>query len=95
MEILKYSEIDLEDTIKRSEQDVNNVLGTVSEILENVRIEKDKAIRKYTEKFDKIALTSETMKVTPEEIEEAYKYIEANDEGLIDVIKASAKNAVI
>ena len=46
MDILKYSEIDLEETIKRSEQDVNNVLGTVSEILENVRVEKDKAIRR-------------------------------------------------
>ena len=39
MDILKYSEIDLVETIKRSEQDVNNVLATVSEILENVREE--------------------------------------------------------
>ena len=45
MDILKYSEIDLEDTIKRSEQDVNNVLGTVSEILENVRVNHDQAVR--------------------------------------------------
>ncbi len=37
MEILKYSEIDLVETIKRSEQDVNNVLDTVSEILNNVK----------------------------------------------------------
>ena len=28
MEILKYSEINLQETVKRSEQDVNNVLGT-------------------------------------------------------------------
>ena len=52
MEILKYSEIDLAETIKRSEQDVNNVLSTVSEILDNVRVNKDDAIREYTEKFD-------------------------------------------
>ena len=44
MEILKYAEIDLEETIKRSEQDVNNVLGTVSEILDNVRLNKDHSI---------------------------------------------------
>ena len=50
MEILKYSEIDLAETIKRSEQDVNNVLGTVSEILDNVRANKDDAIREYMEK---------------------------------------------
>ena len=62
MEILKYSQIDLEDTIKRSEQDVNNVLGTVSEILENVRVKKDHAIREYTEKFDGVLI--ENLKVS-------------------------------
>ena len=71
MEILKYSEIDLEDTIKRSEQDVNNVLGTVSEILENVRIEKDKAIRQYTEKFDGVLIAA--LKNAADNIERFHK----------------------
>ena len=62
MDILKYSEIDLEDTIKRSEQDVNNVLGTVSEILENVRVNHDQAVREYTEKFDGVLI--ENLKVS-------------------------------
>ena len=52
MEILKYSEIDLKDTVKRSEQDVNNVLGVVSEILDNVKSRGDEALKEYTEKFD-------------------------------------------
>ena len=37
MDILKYEEIDLAETIKRSEQDVNNVLDTASDILNNVK----------------------------------------------------------
>ena len=37
MDILKYSEINLKETIKRSEQDVNNVLDIVSDILDNVK----------------------------------------------------------
>ena len=68
MEILKYSEIDLADTIERSEQDVNNVLGTVSEILDNVRVNKDHAIREYTEKFD--GVTIENLKVSEDEIKQ-------------------------
>ena len=87
MEILKYSEIDLEDTIKRSEQDVNNVLGTVSEILENVRIEKDKAIREYTEKFDGVLI--ENLKVSKDEIEESYETL---DDELLTALKNAADN---
>ena len=74
MEILKYSEIDLNETIKRSEQDVNNVLGTVSEILNNVSENGDKAIREYTEKFD--GVTIDNLKVSKDEIDEAYQTLD-------------------
>ena len=87
MEILKYSEINLEDTIKRSEQDVNNVLGTVSEILENVRVNKDQAIREYTEKFDGVLI--ENLKVSKDEIEDAYDTL---DDELLTALKNAADN---
>lgn len=82
MEILKYSEINLQETVKRSEQDVNNVLGTVSEILENVRVDKDQAIRKYTEKFDGVLI--ENLKVSKDEIKEAYDTL---DDELLTALK--------
>ena len=44
MEILKYSDIDLAETIKRSEEDVNNVWDIVSDILDNVKNNKDSAM---------------------------------------------------
>ena len=87
MEILKYSEINLQETVKRSEQDVNNVLGTVSEILENVRVDKDQAIRKYTEKFDGVLI--ENLKVSKDEIKEAYDTL---DDELLTALKNAASN---
>ena len=52
MELLRYEDIDLSQTVKRSEEDVNNVLDTVSDILKNVRQNKDQALKDYTQKFD-------------------------------------------
>ena len=87
MDILKYSEIDLVETIKRSEQDVNNVLATVSEILENVRVNQDQAIREYTEKFDGVLI--ENLKVSKDEIKEAYDTL---DDELLTALKNAADN---
>ena len=87
MDILKYSDIDLAETVKRSEQDVNNVLGTVSEILENVRVNGDKAVGEYTEKFD--GVTIENLKVSKDEIAEAYGTL---DSELLTALKNAASN---
>ena len=68
MELLRYEDIDLSQTVKRSEEDVNNVLDTVSDILKNVRQNKDQALKNYTQKFDKVII--DNLKVTDEEIKE-------------------------
>ncbi|MBQ5918670.1 MAG: histidinol dehydrogenase [Lachnospiraceae bacterium] len=82
----------LDDLLKRSPNNYDSYASTVNEIVNNVRENGDKAVAEYTLKFDKVELDSNTILVTREEIEEAYKFIEANDKGLVDVIKASAKN---
>ena len=87
MEILKYSEIDLVETIKRSEQDVNNVLDTVSEILNNVKSNGDEALKSYTEKFDGVLI--DDLKVNDEEIKEAYDSL---DDTLLIALKKAASN---
>ncbi|WP_298517470.1 histidinol dehydrogenase [uncultured Methanobrevibacter sp.] len=87
MEILKYSEIDLAETIKRSEQDVNNVLDTVSDILNNVRENGDEAVKSYTEKFDGVLI--DDLKVSDEEIKEAYDTL---DDSLLTALKNAALN---
>ncbi len=87
MEILNYSDIDLAQTIKRSEEDVNKVLDIVSDILDNVKNNKDKAIREYTEKFDGVSI--ENLKVSEDEIKEAYDTL---DDSLLVALKQAASN---
>ena len=82
----------LDDLLKRSPNNYDSYAATVNEIVNNVRENGDKAVAEYTLKFDKVELDANTILVTREEIEEAYKFVEANDKGLVDVIKASAKN---
>ena len=82
----------LDNLLKRSPNNYDSYASTVNEIVNNVRENGDKAVAEYTLKFDKVELNADTILVTREEIEEAYKYVEENDEGLVDVIKASAKN---
>ncbi len=87
MEILKYNDIDLKETIKRSEQDVNNVLDTVSEILNNIRDNGDESIKSYTEKFDGVII--DELKVSSDEIKQAYNTL---DDDLLAALKQAAKN---
>lgn len=79
----------LNDLLKRSPNNYTQYEATVNEIIENVRTYRDKAVFDYTLRFDKFALTPENIKVTREEIEEAYSKMDAS---LIEVIKDSAEN---
>ena len=87
MKLIKYNENQLNDIIKRSEEDINKIIPTVNDILEDIKENKDKAILGYTEKFDGVKL--ENMKVSEEEIKEAYENI---DDNLIEALKSAASN---
>ena len=93
MRIIKLTEetkINLmNDLLKRSPNNYSQYESTVNEIIENVRENKDKAIFEYTKKFDRFELTAENIKVTREEIAEAYTKM---DEKLISVIRKAAAN---
>ena len=56
-------------TKREVSEDVDKV---VREIIANVRKDGDKAVIFYTKEFDRLALTRETLRVTPEEIKAAY-----------------------
>lgn len=87
MEILKYKEININETIKRSEQDVNNVLNTVNEILNNILGNGDESLKYYTEKFDNVLI--DDLKVSDEEIKKAYNTL---DDALLTALKQAAEN---
>jgi histidinol dehydrogenase len=79
----------LEDLLKRSPNQYDEYADVVSNILKDVKENKDKALFAYTERFDKAVLTSETLRVTETEISEAYEII---DPAVLDVIRKAIKN---
>lgn len=79
----------LKDLLKRSPSSYGTYEQTVSEIVNNVKENGDKAVFEYTEKFDHFALNNGNIRVTEEEIKEAYKEI---PEDLIEVYRHSAAN---
>ena len=79
----------IQTLIKRSQDDYGPYEATVKEIVEAVHTRGDDALLEYTAKFDKASLTPETMRVTREEIEEAYKKV---DPELLSVIRKSIQN---
>lgn len=96
MRIIKLNEESkkniLNDLLKRSPNNYDSYASTVQEIVNNVRENGDKAVAEYTLKFDKTEVNASNILVTKAEINEAYDYINNNDEGLVEVIMKSAKN---
>ena len=65
----------LENLLKRSPNNYGEYESVVSDILEHIKAERDKALFDYTEKFDHFRLTSDNMIVSDEEIKEAYEMV--------------------
>jgi len=86
IKILKYGEVGNKEIFARAVPTVN-VEDTVAEIIRNVRERGDAALLEYTEKFDKASLSS--LKVTAEEIDEAFSLVEPE---FIEIIKKAAAN---
>lgn len=79
----------LRDLLQRSPQSYGSYEAVVAEIVEAVRKDGDKAVFSYTEQFDHFPLSADNIKVTREEIEQAYKELPAE---LVAVYKKSAEN---
>ena len=79
----------LENMLKRSPNQYGKYQDAVDEILNAVKDRKDKALFEYTGKFDGVTITPETIRVTKEEIDEAYEQV---DQELIDVIRKALVN---
>ena len=79
----------LEDLLKRSPNNYGQYEQGVQEILARVKEEKDQAVFAYTKKFDHADITADTIKVTEEEIEEAYKEV---DPKLVEIIRKALLN---
>jgi histidinol dehydrogenase len=82
----------LENLLKRSPNQYENYAETVNQIIEDVRKRKDLALFEYTKRFDKAELNRDSIRVSAEEIKEAYTLI---DPDVLNVIRKAAKNIEI
>lgn len=79
----------LEDLLQRSPNHYGQYESAVAEIIETVKKGGDEALFSYTEKFDHCKMDASHIRVTREEIDEAYQKVDAD---FVEVMKKSAAN---
>ena len=79
----------LDNLLKRSPNNYGQYVDAVNEIVEAVRAEGDAAVFGYTKKFDGADLNADNIRVTKEEIEEAYTQV---DPEVLEVIRKAIVN---
>lgn len=79
----------LEDLLQRSPNHYGQYESAVAEIIETVKKGGDEALFSYTEKFDHCKMDAAHIRVTQEEIDEAYQKVDAD---FVEVMKKSAAN---
>lgn len=79
----------LEQLLKRSPSSYTGFEESVHEIIKNVKERGDEAVFAYTKQFDGAQISSENVRVTLSEIDEAYEKV---DEKLLAVIRKSLVN---
>ncbi len=86
IKIYKYGEVENSEIFSRM-ADTVDVSDIVTDIIENVKVNGDKALYEYCEKFDKATLTS--LEVTEEEIEEAFNTV---DPEFLRILRTAEQN---
>lgn len=86
IKIYEVGKVAREDIFSRCEPEID-VEAVVAEIIENVKVNKDKALFEYTEKFDKAVLDS--LLVSEEEIKEAVEEVEPE---FLEILKKASEN---
>ena len=86
IKIMKYGEISKEEIFARQEQTID-VSGIVTDIIENVKANGDKAVLAYNLKFDGADL--KTLEVSQEEIDEAFEAVEPK---FLDILRNASAN---
>lgn len=79
----------LEDLLKRSPNSYKEFEDRVTDIVNHVKAKGDKALFEYTEKFDGVKISADCIKVTEDEVKEAY---EAVSDELLAIIRKALKN---
>ncbi|MBQ2986655.1 MAG: histidinol dehydrogenase [Tyzzerella sp.] len=93
MRILKLDENTkknlLEDLLRRSPNQYTEYEERVAAILNAVKLQKDQALFDFTKQFDGASIDASTIRVTEDEIREAYEIVDAS---LLEIIRKAKKN---
>ena len=87
IKILAYQNVSKEEILNRNNVGVSDVEDAVTEILNRVQSEGDRALLSYCEKFDGVKLSA--LEVTAEEMEQAVK---STGDEFVRILKRSAAN---
>ena len=80
---------ELKRIVNRGETATEEVAAAVKDIVEQVRKQGDPAVLEYTEKFDKVKLSLKDIKVSPDEIKDAYTGV---DNRKVEALRLAAQN---
>ena len=93
MKIYKYTDADFDAAVdalvNRSDVNFMSHDDTVRNILQDVRQKGDEALLEYTRRFDHYDVPVEDLRVTPEEIQQAYRQVKPEQ---VDALKLAAGN---
>jgi len=80
---------DYSRVMKRSEVETGSILGDVAKVIDRVKERGDEALVDYTREFEGVSISKDQIKVTAEEIQDAYAKV---DPETVDAIKTLAGN---
>lgn len=89
IKIYNYPNDSIEEVINKSSLDFSEVQNAVREIIQDVKKRGNEALFEYTNKFDKLDINENSIKVSEEEIQQAYKQITNKQ---LEAIRKAAKN---
>ena len=93
MKIIRYTDSqyqeEVERLVNRSNLDLATQDATVRDILDAVRREKDEALLRYTNQFDRCNYTLDDIRVSEKAIQQAYTKVTEEE---VEALKAAAEN---
>ena len=91
-ELSKMTKEQYDFIMKRAELDITEQMKVAKEVSDDVKARGDEAVLEYTAKFDRVQLTADKMKVTPEEIEAGYNNLDKETREAIEYAYKNMKS---
>lgn len=92
MSSTEFKKKELDRLLARGKSDISSIVPAVRTIIDSVRAEGDKALLRYTKKFDNVRLEASKLKVSANDIKQAYNQLDKNQ---VKALQKAADNIAI